>query len=153
MASLASRIRARFNYIFPSAPSAPAAAKPGPSPPNTAFDPESKVRRRVVFDPIHPDFLEKIDPLWPISEEALKKNRIDETSMTRKLHPHTAFGKHGFGVLAIPETMTQPIKKLVDGNTPAHPLSFHGNSRTTSSKLKTRSKSPPRNLFHARSLR
>jgi hypothetical protein len=149
MASLASRIRARFNYIFPSTPSA---AKPGPSPPNTSFDPESKVRRRVVFDPIHPDFLEKIDPLWPISEEALKKNRIDETSMTRKLHPHTAFGKHGFGVLAIPETMTQPIKKLVDGP-PAHPLSFHANSRATSTELKTRSKSPPCNLFHARSLR
>jgi hypothetical protein len=112
MATLASRIRARFNYIFPSVPAA--AAKPGPPPPSTAFDSESKVRRRVVFDPIHPDFLEKIDPLWPISEEAMKNNRIDETSMTKKLHPHTAFGKHGFGVLAIPETMTEPIKKLVD---------------------------------------
>src|SRR5579859_1206350 len=117
MSTLASRIRARFNYIFPSAPAPP---KPGPKPPGSSFDSESKLRRRIVFDPIHPDFLEKVDPLWPIPEEALKKNRIDETSMTKRLHPHTAFGKHGFGVMVIPESVTEPIKKLVDGILSTH---------------------------------
>ena len=115
MSTLGSRIRARFNHLFPSAPAPP---KPGPKPPGSSFESVPKLRRRHLVDPIHPDFLEKIDPLWPIPEEALRKNRIDETSMTKRLHPHTAFGKHGFGVVTIPETVTEPIQKLVDGILP-----------------------------------
>jgi hypothetical protein len=111
MSTLTSRIRARFNHLFPAAPAAPI---PGPKPTGASFDSEAKIRRRIVLDPIHPDFLGKVDPLWPIPEEALKNNQVHETSMTKRLHPHTAFGKHGFGVMVIPETVTEPIQKLVE---------------------------------------
>lgn len=110
--SLASRIRARFNHLFPPTPPLPT---PGPRvvPPSVESIPSP--RRRVIVDPIHPDFLEKVDPLWPISEELLEKNAMGENSVSRKIHPHTAFGRTGFGMVAIPQTITTPIRGLVEG--------------------------------------
>ena len=113
--SLASRIRARLNYLFPPAPPTP---KPGPKPPGSSFDSAAKLRSRIVVDPIHPDFLSRVDPLWPIPEEALKKNAEHETSVTRKVHPHTAFGRHGFGLVEIPKSITSPIRALVESYIP-----------------------------------
>jgi len=115
--SLASRIRARFNYIFPSAPSPP---KPGSTVTGSvAADAAANGRRRrVVVDPIHPDFLERVDPMWPIPEEALKKNAaVDQNVVSRRLHPHSAFGKMGFGTVELPENITSPIRALVEGKT------------------------------------
>jgi len=110
--SLASRIRARFNYLFPPSPPLP---PPIPSvTPATAGAP--KLRRRTLVDPMHPDFLDNVDPLWPIPEEALKKNAVHETSISRRLHPHTAFGKLGSGWVEIPQNVTIPIKALVEGS-------------------------------------
>lgn len=110
--SLASRIRARFNYLFPPAPKAPT---PGP---NAAPSSPRPVRRRNVPDPIHPDFLGRVDPLWPIPEEALKENKVHPTGWSKKLHPHTAFGRQGFGLVAIPHKITAPIQALIDGTSP-----------------------------------
>jgi len=110
--SLASRIRARLNYLFPAAPPPP---KPGPKPPGSSFDSKTKPRRRIVANPIHPDFLSRADPLWPIPEEALKANAEHETSVSKKVHPHTAFGRNGFGLVEIPESITSTIRALVEG--------------------------------------
>jgi len=110
--SLASRIRARFNYLFPPEPPPP---KPGPIPPGSSFDPISKLRRRIVVDPIHPDFLRPIDPSWPIPEDSLKNNMAYENSVLRKLHPHTAFGRHGSGMVEIPTTISSSIRALAKG--------------------------------------
>lgn len=110
--SLASRIRARLNYLFPPAPPLP---KPGPRQPGSSFDSKAKPRRRIVADPIHPDFLSRVDPLWPIPEEALKANAEHETSVSKKVHPHTAFGRNGFGLVEIPESITSTIRALVEG--------------------------------------
>src|SRR6202022_447243 len=112
--SLASRIRARFNHIFPPPPPPPI---PGPKPPGFSFDNAAKIRRRHFVDPIHPDFLERVDPLWPIPEKNLKDNEVTGNAVSRRLHPHTAFGRNGFGMVEIPETITTPIRKLVEGNT------------------------------------
>lgn len=113
--SLSSRIRSRFNYIFPPKASPP---KPGPKPPGSSFDSAAKLSRRIVVDPIHPGFLDRVDPLWPIPEEALKQNSQVENSVTRRLHPHSAFGRHGFGMVEIPESITSPIKELVQSTHP-----------------------------------
>jgi hypothetical protein len=110
--SLTSRIRARFNHLFPPPPKPPT---PGPKPPGSSFDSTAKLRRRIVVNPIHPDFLERVDPLWPIPEEALKKNEPVENAVSRRLHPHTAFGRSGFGIVTIPETIATPIRFLVEG--------------------------------------
>jgi hypothetical protein len=110
--SLASRIRARLNYLFPPAPPRP---KPGPKPPGS-FDSATRPHLRKEVNPIHPDFSSGIDPLWPIPEEAMKKNAEHETSMTRKLHPHTAFGRNGFGLVEIPQSIILPIRALVQGS-------------------------------------
>jgi len=119
--SLGSRIRARLNYLFPAAPPSP---KPGPKPPGSSFDSRAKKfqHRRIVVDPVHPDFLSRVDPLWPIPEEALKANAAHETSVSRKVHPHTAFGRNGFGLVKIPESLTSSIRALVEGST----LMFYG---------------------------
>ena len=111
MASLASRIRARFNFLFPPAPKPP---KPSgkTSAPHDA-DAAARVRRRIVPNPIHPDFLMRVDPLQPIPEELLRKNAMGDTTLTGKLHPHTAFGRTGFGMVTIPENMTTPIAALL----------------------------------------
>jgi hypothetical protein len=110
--SLSSRIRSRFNHIFPPKPTPPT---PGPKPPGSSFDSVAKLRRRIVVDPIHPDFLDRVDPLWPIPEEALKQNSGSDNAVSRRLHPHSAFGRHGFGMVEIPESITSPIKALVEG--------------------------------------
>ena len=104
--SLASRIRARFNYLFPAAPQAPT-----PPPGAPTFDASKRPRLRV--EPIHPDFLMDVDPLWPIPEDVLKANQIPESAQLNKLHPHTAYGRTGFGTVSIPEHITSPLKKLV----------------------------------------
>lgn len=110
--SLASRIRARLNHLFPAAPPPP---KPGPRQPGSSFDSNTRARRRIVPDPIHPDFLSRADPLWPIPEEALKANAGYENSVSKKVHPHTAFGRNGFGLVEIPESITSTIRALVAG--------------------------------------
>jgi len=69
-----------------------------------------------VADPIHPDFLANVDPLWPIPEETLKRNAHLESSASRKLHPHTAFGRTGFGRVDVPESIASPLQALASGN-------------------------------------
>jgi hypothetical protein len=113
--SLAARIRSSFNHLFPPPPTPPT---PGPKPPGSSFDSSAKLRRRIVVDPIHPDFLERVDPLWPIPEDALKKSEDAGNAVTRRLHPHSAFGKTGFGMVEIPESITVPIKALVESTSP-----------------------------------
>lgn len=117
--SLSSRIRSRFNYIFPQKPKSPI---PGPKPPGSSFESAAKLRRRIVVDPIHPDFLDRVDPLWPIPEEALKQNSGAENAVSRRLHPHSAFGRHGFGMVEIPASITTPIKALVQGTPSQTPV-------------------------------
>src|SRR5271167_2389294 len=119
--SLASRIRARLNHLFPPAPPLP---KPGPKPPGSSFDSTAQHRPRLIVNPIHPDFLAPVDPLWPIPEDALKKNAEHETSVTRKVHPHTAFGRNGFGLVEIPESITSPIRSLVEGTIPFQEVNY-----------------------------
>src|SRR5579862_7706710 len=114
MSSLASKIRARFNFIFPPTPPPPSPPSSGPTVAGAAAE-AARIRRRAVADPIHPDFLGPVDPLWPIPEDALKKNAAHETSLTRRLHPHTAFGKFGFGTVEVPDNITSPIRTLVAG--------------------------------------
>src|SRR5271170_2478630 len=96
MSSLTRRLRARFNNLFLGTSPPPALPPPKPSTPQSP-PPESlaelaasKRKRRIekiITAPIHPDFLSNVDPLYPISEEALKANALNETSATRKLHP------------------------------------------------------------------
>src|SRR5271170_348753 len=110
MSSLTRRLRARLPYLF----------SDGRPPPTTgsSFDSEAKQRRLEKFaniDPIHPDFLSKVDPLYPISEEELKANTIYDTSIAKKLHPHTAFGRTGFGVVEFPDSIGDKIKALAVG--------------------------------------
>lgn len=120
--SLPSRIRARLNYLFPPTPPPP---KPGPKVPGSSSDsPAPQLRRRHPVKPIHPDFLSSVDPLWPIPDEALRKNAEHESSYTRKVHPHTAFGRHGFGQVEIPESIVKPIRALVEGIAPSLLLSL-----------------------------
>ena len=109
---LASRIRARIKNLFPPAPPPP---KPGPKPPGSSFDSWPSRRPRIVADPTHPDFSSDIDPLWPIPEEALKANAKYVSSGERKIHPHTLFGRTGFGLVEFPKSMTSVIRVLVDG--------------------------------------
>ena len=114
--SLASRIRARFNYLFP-----PAQKAPTPGPKATTSSPRP-VRRRNVPNPIHPDFLGPVDLLWPIPEGALEENKVHSAFWSKKLHPHTAFGRQGFGLVAIPPQITAPIQPLIDGTSPGRLL-------------------------------
>lgn len=107
--SLASRIRARFNYLFPQQPAPP---QPGPRPPGFSFETAAKIRRRTVADPIHPDFLSAVDPLWPIPEKALKNNAVPEPSIWRKLHPHTSFGRTMLGKVVVPEATVASLRDL-----------------------------------------
>lgn len=111
--SLASRVRARFTSLFPQGPPKP---KPGPAAPSSTIDSAAKHGHRIVVDPIHPDFYSRVDPLWPIPEESLKQNDAKGASATRKLHPHTAFGRTGFGIVEVPESISSPIRALVNGN-------------------------------------
>jgi hypothetical protein len=106
MSSLSSKFRARFNELFPGLKSPPIISNVRPPP---------QFRSRVVPDPIHPDFLSKIDPMAPIPEEHLLMN-AEGNAVTRRLHPHSAFGKQGFGLVPVPPTIIGPLKTLVTGS-------------------------------------
>jgi hypothetical protein len=106
--SLAARIKARLKVMMPDRP------EPPKRPPGWV----GPIRRpKLQTQPIHPDFLMNIDPMWPVDKELLDQNAVPEAGYTRKLHPHTAFGKTGIGVLELPEPMTGKLKQYVKGAT------------------------------------
>ena len=107
--SLASRIKARLKFLMPDRPEPP-------KPPPDWVGPKGPIRRPdLLAKPIHPDFLKDIDPMWPVAKELLDQNAVPEAGYTRKLHPHTAFGRTALGMVELPQSVTGKLKTYVEG--------------------------------------
>jgi len=107
--TLASRIKARLKFLMPDRPEPP-------KPPPDWIAPKAPFRRPdLLANPIHPDFLQDINPMWPVAKELLDQNAVTETAYTRKLHPHTAFGRAGLGMVQLPPSVTGNLKTYVKG--------------------------------------